>query len=794
MDRLTLDTRAAWRSIGTQRGATGAIIVVLTLGVGLVTTMFALADPFVAKPLPYPSPRQLVFISATPLDEHGNPTLRPSFMWSDRQGVLPTVREWKARRDLFQDLAFFDTSTLVVVRLHPSDRTIALRGFEVSPGTLRMLGQREEPCRATAPSRCVMLMASTVEREFSGRDDLSGRWLPTPTGSSVHVTGILGRTFVFPVPYDAGSAVFLAPEEEGDQRPVSSARVLARVQPGVSMAHLQSALLATASDPRRWTVRVESLENALTKYTRAVAWGALAAGLLILLVCTGNVANLLFSRGMYRGTEFATRTALGASKRDLARLLLLELIFVTILAVGAGIGLAAAILTGLRNLIPSQYTLLGEAALTIRVGLFAAVVGLVVVVLSAMLAWLALRTQSVAGFGGESLRGVGTGRALRCFIIMAQCSVAMILVTGAALLGRSYMNLFGQDTGFSGSAVAVTASYPRTLFGEPLAGQIQATIEALKRLPGIERVGASVSHVQSGLAAGRFKAGGPPMFVDGRPFEVFPQSVTDGFFEAAGTPVLSGRTLTAADAGQPYVVINESFARQAWPNRPALGGGVQSGNVLTTVIGVVKDTFERSLDSRPVPTMYWLRVPGQAGNFEWAVSYVVRPTDPARDMASLAARVISANTEAVITNTSSIQERLAGSVAERVFATLMVSLFASAAVAICTAGLVGVVAFITARRTREIAIRIAIGAQPTHVFALVAGETLAAATMGILLGLVGARFGSIILQRLTYEVALNTWVTGMPAGLAMLLLASITLAVAARRALRLPVVAALRME
>ena len=793
MDRLTLDIRAAWRSSWTQRGATGAIVAVLGMGIGPVTTMFALADPFIARPLPYPSPQQLVFISATPLDEHGNP-VRQSFMWSDHPEILPTLGQWQARRDLFQDLALFDTSDMVAIRLRPTDRTIALRGFEVGAGTLRMLGQRPEPCPVAAPSRCVMLTASAVERDFAGREDLPGRSLLTPTGSSVYISGVLPRTFVFPVAHDAGTAVFVGTDDNGNKSPVSSARLLARLQPGVSIAHVQSALLASTSNPRRWTIRVEALEEALTKYTRALGWGALTAGLLILLVCTGNVANLLFSRGMYRATEFATRVAVGASVPDLARLLLIELTLVTILAIGAGTGLAAAILKGLRNVIPSQYTLLGEPAFTVRVALFAVVAGVGVVLLSAMLAWVALRTNSVAGFGRVGLLRIHTGRALRFAIVMTQCSVAMILVTVATLLGRSYVNLFNQDTGFSGNAVSITASYPRTVFGERLAQQIQAAIEALKRVPGVERIGASISHLQGGLAAGRFKAGGPPMFVDGRPFQVFPESVTDGFFEAAGTPVLSGRTFTAADTGQATVVINESFAKQAWPNRHAPGGVVLAGDTPMTVIGVVKDTFDRSLDSPPVATMYELRVPGQGSNFEWAVTYVVRPTNHAPNLGAAAARAISTNTDAVITNTNSLQERLAGSVAERVFAALIVSLFASAALAICSAGLVGVVAFITTRRTREIAIRIAVGARPTHVLSLVAGETLIAATMGILLGLVAARFGSILLQRLTYEVALNTWVTGIPAGLAMLLLTSVTIALAARRAVSLPVVAALRAE
>jgi putative ABC transport system permease protein len=236
MDRLTLDMRAAWRSLVTQRGATSAIVAVLGLGVGLVTAMFALADPFVMRPLPYPAPRQLVFISATPVDEHGHPVRPSGLMWSDRQIALPTVQEWKARRDLFQDLASLDLSAFVVVRLHPADRTIALRGYEVSRGMLRMLGQRDVPCQATAPSRCAMLTALTLRREFAGREELVGRWWPTSAGPPVQITGVLGKTFVFPMSYDSGNAVFLASEDERDDAAVSSTPLLARVQPGVSMA------------------------------------------------------------------------------------------------------------------------------------------------------------------------------------------------------------------------------------------------------------------------------------------------------------------------------------------------------------------------------------------------------------------------------------------------------------------------------------------------------------------------------------------------------------------------------
>lgn len=792
MDRITLDLISAWRSLRTHRGATAAIVAVLSLGIGLVTTMFALADPFVARPLPYPSAHELVTI-ATRLEGGAGLT------WSSRQSRIPTVRDWQARTDLFQAITPFNFSPMPsLMRLWQGDRTVALRTAEASADALRMLGQPGvAPCPLVRPSRCVLLTTRTLDREFGGDRHIVGRSLPTSDGASVLVTGVLPPTFLFPWPSPTTpiEAVVVSPADATDV-PIAGIAMLARLQPGVSSTVLESALRATLPDAKSATVAVTSIEMVMTRYSRPMAWAALAAGLLMLVVCAGNVANLLFSRGIHRGTELATRTTLGATRRDLARLLLVELSMVTTVAVGGGLAVAAVTLAAMRRVMPAQYVVLGEPALTLRVWTVAALVAAAIVLSCAAAAWVALRSQAVPGFGTLRLRRVDAGRSLRFIAVATQSALAMVLVTGTVVLGRSYLNLFGQDTGFSGSALLVTASYPETVFDERLGMLVNATVDRLRQIPGVEHAGASRPRLISrarGMGGGGLSANGQNLS------GIMPKEVTAGFFEASGTTVIAGRTLAATDMNQSGVVVNELFARQVWPDRPALGEAVQFTGAtprMGMVVGVVKDMIDNSLDWAPGPDLYvLLERPGRCTGCEWPITYVVRAAGDGAGVTRDVRRVVAEiSADAAVVEVSTIQERLSRSVAERIFASLVMSLFGASAAVVCTAGLVGIVGFVTARRAREIAIRVAVGAGRAHVMRVVCGETLVASGVGLLAGFLVARFTLVLLDRVAYQVPLDTWVTGLPAAAIVLVLVSAAVGLTARRALRLPIVSALRQE
>lgn len=793
MDRTKLDIISAWRSLRTHRGATGAIVAVLSLGIGLVATMFALADPFVTKPLPYPSPHELVTITAK--GEGG-----VGLTWSSRQSRIPTVRDWQARTDLFQAITPFSFYQPALMRVRQGERTVAIRTAEASVEALQMLGYSSAtPCPLVWPSRCVLLATRTLEREFGGDRHVIGRSFPTSDGASALVTGVLPPAFLFPWPSATTpiEAVIVSSADDLDAS-ILGVTMLARLRPGLSAAVLESALLATFSDARATTITVTSIDTVMTRYSRTMAWAALAAGLLMLIVCAGNVANLLFSRGIHRGAELATRTALGATRRDLARLLLAELSMVTAVAVGGGLTVATVTLMAIRRVMPAQYLVLGEPALTFRVWTFAVIVAAAIVCSCAAAAWIALRSQSLPGFGTLRLRRVDAGRSLRFVAVATQSALAMLLVTGTVVLGRSYLNLVGQDTGFAGNALIVTTSYPETVFDERLGAIVDATVEQLRLVRDVEHAGASGS--LSGFMDRSSGGGASGLTANGQNLNhIFWKEVTAGFFEASGATVIAGRTLAAADVNQSGVVVNELFARQVWQDQPAVGQPVsfdRQSSRIGVVVGVVKDMFDNSLDRTPQPGLYvLLERPTRCTGCERRIAYMVRTSaDRARVTQDVRRVITETSLDAAIVDVSSIDERLTRSVAERIFASLVMSLFGVSAAVVCAAGLVGIVGFVTARRAREIAIRVAVGATPTHVMTVVSRDTLIAAGVGLAVGLLIARFALVLLDRVAYQVPLDTWVTSLPAAVIVLVLVSAAVGLTARRALKLPVVAALRQE
>jgi putative ABC transport system permease protein len=264
------------------------------------------------------------------------------------------------------------------------------------------------------------------------------------------------------------------------------------------------------------------------------------------------------------------------------------------------------------------------------------------------------------------------------------------------------------------------------------------------------------------------------------------QRVSSNFFDVAGRTIVEGRAVEDADPNG--VVINQSLARESWPTESPIGHSVGHG---WTVVGVVEDAYEGRYDERPEPTVYvhhrWLSGGG--------LTYLVRGTISPEDYATGARRALfEVSPDAAVVDVGTLGDKLAFSIRDRTFAALVFVLFGVAAGAVTIGGLVGIVAFIVARRTREIAIRIAIGARPRHVRRLVVRQTLVAAVLGLVPGLLAGRWASAGLESLLYGIEAGSWTT--PLAAAGLLLAIMTLAalVPSRRATRLQPVQALRVE
>lgn len=801
MDRLRLDLVHTWRAFRARPGATLATIAVLSTGVGLVGAMFALADPFLLRPLPYQQPDELVVITL-----HQDRASATAIWRSAGEAAMPTLADWQARHDLFTAVGAWRVSR--ALRLTLPGGAVALRTAQVTPGFFEVLGIPGPPAGAWRPASDsgelpIVTTAEALARLNPGEHRLTGRAFALQDTGSVRLLGALPPSFVFPREARAVRIDALVPAEvnqpliersrSGDGRSVAISQftILARLRPGLTTTSVRSALSATLGGTGIVTIDVRPLATAMTGSVRPLALGALLAGVLILLVCAGNVANLLLARGGHRSAELATREALGASRADVMRLMLVELGVLTTGGIIGGLACTAMALSVAGVVMPADYTALGTPSVTARVVLFTGASGALVMLIGLVPAWTAWRLRTIAGISQTIAAEKRLVRAVRFAAAAGQSTLAMILLAGAALLLRSSVNLFTQDTGFSGDVLVVSASYPAGRGGALLQQDIDATVPALRRIPGVQTVAAAIGPMADGLRVRTW------IEVNGHGVPAALKSVSPAYFDAIGSVLSAGRLLTTRDTPGTALVINESLAKQLAPDRSAVGV-VTSGARPAVIVGIVRDTFDVALDRTPEPTVFevlenpWADCTGACSN---VVHYVLRLSSRAGDVGAIAQREVTrVNADAILVGTSSMADRLAGTVRERSFATLILSLFAAASVTVCVAGLVGIVAFIVTRRTREIAIRRVVGANAGQVLGLVLRETLGAAATGVVAGLLVGGWLSNWLGSLLYGVQAGDRVTLLLTGLGMLAIVAIASTMPAVRALRRSPTDALRIE
>jgi len=730
------------RIISIRPTATVATAVVIGLGIGLVSAMFALADPFLFRPLPYLRPGELVNIRISV-----NPGVKP--------GIIPTLADWQARRDLFTDVAAYTVNQ--PTRLTVPNGSIALQTASVSSSFFPTLGLTltvpSEWDHVTGVSDTPLVVTSAAPPKI--RDDEQGfdRALPRQEGGTMWIAGRVPSSFVFPGTGNVTAIGGLIPlanqplvEVQEFAGRVTSSRtlsVLARLRPGITPPTVAAALSSQAADGSGILVAAESLALQMTQRLRSFAFGALAAGALILIVCAANVGNLLVARVVFRTREFATRQALGASAWDVSRLIFIEVGLLAIAGVVLGLTLTAWTLATCDVLLPREFAALGEPSLTNRVIGFACLAGGAVMTAGLLPAWVAWRATPVALFTQMARADTKSVRALRFSLATIQSAVAVILLVGATLLGRSYVNLLQQDPGFTSNSFVVSVSYPSNVVGAPLQAHIDNTMQQFHRLPGVRVAAASIGSMIDDL-----RVGGLVRF-NGTPAVVARKAITLSYFDAVGSRLIAGRSFTERDGPSTACIVNESFARNYNAGVSPVGRAVAVGERLVEIVGVVRDTYDIALDERPTPMMF---VRLQNPSVSVPITYVLSGMTETLPSATIERTVAAVHSEAIVVDGSTVRERLMRSVRDRSFATLMLGLFSLAAIGVSVAGLMGIVMYTVARRTREIAIRVAIGAGTPAIRYLVVRDALVAAASGAVLGLTASVWLSRALDSLLYGI------------------------------------------
>jgi predicted permease len=798
MSQLLQDVRLSLRRMRREFAFTLVVVATLALAIGATTAVFSVVYQVLLRPLPYPAPEQLVRLF------HSTPQ-------RERMGVtLLSLHAWRERSRSFQGLEGMTLRDFTLTGEGPAER---LRAARATAGLLPLLGVRPVLGQAFGPeaevagrAQVVLLQHGVWQRRFGGRPDVVGRTLLL--NGQVHtVLGVLPADFRFAPDVDLWMP--LAPDLAAGEDPgLIFLRAVGRLRPGVSGEAARTELegLAVslvqeapyAKEPA--SVRLLPLHAQVVETSREQLWLLAGVVALVLLVACANVANLLLARASAREREVSVRAALGAGRAQLMRQFLVESGLLALAGGACGLLLALWGMDLMRALMPREVLPPEAVRLEPHVLAIAALLSLLTSVLFGMVPALrAARADGRGALGG--LRGgrgaTGQGKA-RAVLVVAQVALALVPLVGAGLMLRTLHALSQVSLGFEPRGVTIADLFvPREKYQDDAAQRLvlESVLERVRGLPGVQSVGMASTVPLWGRTgvASVLLPGEPDSVATTREHSLF-RTASDGYFSTMGMSIEEGRGFEASDGPgtAPVAVVNEAFARRYFPGRSAVGQRVKltlEGESFREVVGVVGDVHHDSLGEEPSAEVYM-----PVGQFE--VLYMLLTVRAAQDTAVLAP-MLREELRAVDPDLPLVQVRSMVDVVDasvgrtQVLGTLL-GILAVLGLVLAGVGLYGMLAYSVSQRTRELGIRIALGATDGQLVWLVVEQGLRLAAVGVALGLVGAAVLARTLSGLLYGVSTFDVFTfvAVPA-----LLASVALLASwlpARRALRVPPHEALR--
>jgi predicted permease len=816
LESFVSDGRFALRQLRKSPGLALVAVLTLALGIGATTAIFSVVYGVLLRPLPYPEPDRIVSVFEVTSKSSPSRLADPNF------------DDFRDQSRSFRAIAKYSSFVVSVAGASEPTRT---RVAYVSPSFLRVLGVQPVLGRDFDASDARQGAAPTLlighdywRLQLGSPRDLAPLRLKID-GAVFSAIGVLPAGFRFPDGVDLWLAADL--DGENPSRTSHNYSALARLRDDVSLAQANADVSAiarriheTSSEQGDYLLAdagVVSLRDSLTGRSRPALLVLLGAVGFLLLVACANVANLQLAQASARGRELAVRSALGARRGRLIRQFLTEALLLSL--AGGVLGVLGA-LWGVRGLVAMAPADLPQIeSVSVSQGVLAFALLLSVAVATGLGAFTAVR--ATAGSVRESLMEGGRGQAGSALsqrigraIVAAQIAITLVLVVGAGLFARSLMNVLGVKPGFRVDRVlAMDVTLPWRNDPEAKAYQTRFfsdLVDRLAQVPGVRRVGATGGlPTDGGRPDGLFALvapGAEPVTLDGLD-ALFQQKerlgiadfcpATEGYFRVLGIPLVRGRLFDDHDGpDSPHVaVISDSLARERWPGQDPIGQTIEFGNMdgdlrLITIVGIVADTHDYGLEAKPRPTVYVnlrqrprppvsiaMLTSGDTGQVVKAARGIVQQLDP-----EIPARF------------RTLSQVVSASLGSRRFNAILIGCFAVTALVLATTGVFGVMAYSVSRRTREIGVRVALGAQSGDVRTMILRQGLRTILAGVAIGAVGSLALTRTVRSLLFGVSAYDPVTFV--GVTLLLVGAALLACyfPARRATRVDPVVALRCE
>jgi predicted permease len=800
------DVRYGWRRLRSRPGFAAVAILTLALGIGANTAIFSVVHAVLLRPLSYPQPDRLVRLWEVEPTGHDHNVISSG-----------NYLDWKERASSFELLGAHSWnfgSGLIADDGQP----VHAMGVGMTPNIFRMLGASAQLGRTFTTEEevsgdVVILSHGFWQSHFGGEDDVLGRSLSVDE-RPVTIVGVMPPDFNFPFPNLEFWLPLQFDEEDRQERRAHRWGVVGRLKDGVPRERAQGEMDAIAlrlaeeypQYMEGWGINVQPFRSDMVRTVRPLLFVLLGVVVVVLLIACANLANLLLARAMSREREVALRGALGAGRLRLVRQFLTESALLAMLGGALGVVLIYVGLDSLVAVAPPDIPLLEQTRVDPVVLGFAAAATIFATLFFGLLPALrvtATDLQSTLRAGGE--RSGTRNAGLRSALLISEVALCVVLLVGAGLLVRSFVRLQTTDLGFNSENLFVAwLNLPAQRY-ESTPDHVDFFTQLLERtaaLPGVTSVSGTSEPPVLGynMTFGFAIEGKPSGDADGREDAVSMSVVGPDFFRTMGIPLISGRVLDARDRSDAaaVVVINEQLAQRHWPGEDPIGHRISfqgpEGPDWFEIVGVVGGTRSRGADRPAEPGLYVAQAQKPWNWLSWLTIIARTDGEPLALGPAFRNAVSQLDDRLAIDRMTTVDDLYAESHARRRFAATLVAGFAALALLLGAMGIYGVLSYSVAQRTREIGVRMALGARRAAVAAAVVRHALTLAAGGVAIGLAVAFALSGLLGSLVFGVSTTDPVTFVAVPLVLTIVAAVAAYVPARRATLVDPTQALRSE